>query len=197
MSSNKSVCALSPEQRKLLLDLARDSIRHGLKNRKPMPVELDRLPPELTAQRATFVTLEKKGELRGCIGSLEAVRPLAVDIAANAYAAAFRDPRFPPVAEPEVDELEIHLSLLTPAEPIAFSSEADLIAQLQPGLDGLILEEGGMRGTFLPSVWEGLPEPREFLQHLKLKAGLPAHYWSTTLKIYRYRTETIGKLHRF
>jgi AmmeMemoRadiSam system protein A len=193
MSLDKTGCTVSAEHQAFLLALAKGSIRHGLNKGKPIPIEMDELPLELTVKRATFVTLEKKGALRGCIGCLEAVRPLAADIAANAYAAAFRDPRFPPVAEPEIDELEIHLSLLTPAEPIAFSSEADLISQLVPEIDGLILEEGPMRGTFLPSVWETLPEPEAFIRHLKRKAGLPAQYWSTTLKIYRYRSETIGK----
>jgi len=186
---------LSPEYQRHLLDLARESIRHGAAYGKPIPVELDNLPAELTVKRATFVTLHKQGALRGCIGCLEALRSLAADIAANAYAAAFRDFRFAPVAANEIDELEIHLSLLTPPEPIAFSSEADLIAQLIPGVDGLILEERLMRGTFLPSVWDILADPRDFLQQLKLKAGLPARYWSETLKIYRYRTEIIGKRH--
>lgn len=191
-SLTKTGCALNVDHQNFLLDLARQSIRHGLTHGKPVPVNMDQMPPELSVKRATFVTLEKKGELRGCIGCLEAIRPLAMDIAVNAYAAAVHDSRFPPVTADEIDELEIHLSLLTPAEPIAFSSETDLISQLRPGLDGLILEEGVLRGTFLPVVWETLPEPKAFLRHLKLKAGLPALYWSSTLRIYRYRTETIG-----
>jgi len=185
--------ALAQEHERLLLGLARASIRHGLSKGNPLPVDLTTLPTELTVKCATFVTLEKRGELRGCIGCLEALRPLAVDIATNAYAAAFRDSRFPPVSPNEIDELEIRISLLTPAEPIAFSSEADLLSQLVPGEDGLILEEGSQRGTFLPSVWESLPEPGEFLRHLKRKAGLPADYWSNSLKVYRYRSHTIGK----
>jgi AmmeMemoRadiSam system protein A len=189
LSDNAS--SLNPEQRRFLLDLARDSIRFGVRNGKPIPVELSGLPAELTVQRATFVTLESNGVLRGCIGCLVAIRPLAADIAENAYAAAFRDPRFPPVTAAEVEELDIHLSLLTPAQPMTFLSEADLIGQLQPDVDGLILEDGPRRGTFLPSVWESLPDPSDFLRHLKRKAGLPADYWSDTLKISRYRTETV------
>lgn len=192
MPLNRGDSTLSLENQKFLLELARQSIRHGLANGRPVPVELDTLPAELTVKRATFVTLEKKGELRGCIGCLEPVRPLALDIAVNACAAALRDSRFPPVTPDEVDELDIHLSLLTPAEAITFSSETDLIPQLRPGIDGLILEEGMLRGTFLPAVWDSLPDPKAFFQHLKIKAGLPATYWSNTLKIYRYRTETIG-----
>lgn len=187
---------LSAEHQQHLLDLARDSIRHGLAYGKPVPVELGNLPVELAVKRATFVTLERVGALRGCIGCLEALRSLAADIAANAYAAAFRDPRFAPVTANEIDELEIHISLLTRAEPIAFSSEADVIAQLIPGVDGLILEERLKRGTFLPSVWDTLADPKDFLRQLKLKAGLPARYWSETLKIYRYRTEIIGEPNR-
>ncbi|MDD5035989.1 MAG: AmmeMemoRadiSam system protein A [Methylococcaceae bacterium] len=182
---------MSQEHRRYLLQLARDSIRHGLSHGEPLPVDASKLPSELAQRQASFVTLQKQGELRGCIGMLEAVRPLAEDIAHNAYAAAFHDPRFPPVEEEELDQLEIHLSLLTPSEPLRFSSEQDLLAQLQPGVDGLILEEDTRRGTFLPSVWEQLAEPRDFLRHLKCKAGLPPGYWSSTVKVYRYRTETV------
>lgn len=185
MSLNKAL-----QQR--LLELAKSSIQHGLQTGSPLKIDLTEYPEELTEQRATFVTLQIQHQLRGCIGTLEAYRPLAEDIAENAFSAAFKDPRFPPLQADEFDELEIHLSLLTPAEPISFSSEQDLLAQLQPGIDGLILEEGFHRGTFLPSVWEQLPEPEQFLQHLKQKAGLPADYWSKNIRIYRYRAEMIG-----
>lgn len=174
-----------------MLNLARESIRYGLEHGRPIHFDLSDLAPALTAERATFVTLLLDGHLRGCIGTLEAHRPLAEDIAANAYAAAFRDPRFPPVTRAEADRLEIHLSLLTPSEPLSFSSEQQLLDQLQPGTDGLILEEGAHRGTFLPSVWESLPEPRQFLRHLKLKAGLPEDYWSDTLTVSRYHCEVV------
>ena len=184
-------CSLSPANQKILLEIARASIRHGLARGKPVPVDLGTLPPELAVERATFVTLERQGELRGCIGCLEAFRPLAVDIAANAFAAAFRDSRFPPVSAEEFDGLEIHLSLLTPPEPLPFSSEADLLSQLVPGVDGLILEEGPLRGTFLPAVWEHLPEPEAFLWHLKVKAGLSGNHWSPAMRVHRYRTELI------
>lgn len=176
----------------MLLDLAKNSIRHGLKTGRPLKINLDDYPSELAEPRATFVTLQINHQLRGCIGMLEAVRPLAEDIAENAFSAAFRDPRFPPLDAPELDELEIHLSILTPAEPVSFSSEQDLISQLQPDIDGLILEEGRRRGTFLPSVWESLPDPGQFLRHLKQKAGLPPDYWSEHIKIYRYQAEIIG-----
>ena len=183
--------SLNKEQQLRLLDLAKSSIQHGLQTGRPLKINLTDFPAELTERRATFVTLHKHHQLRGCIGMLEAVRPLAEDIAENAFLAAFRDPRFPPLAADEFGELDIHLSILTPAEPVSFTSEQDLINQLQPGIDGLILEEGRRRGTFLPSVWEQLPEPQQFLRHLKQKAGLSPDYWSENIRISRYRTEMI------
>ena len=183
--------SLNKEQQQCLLALAKSSIQHGLATGKPLAVNLADFPAELTEHRATFVTLQKHQQLRGCIGMLAAVRPLVEDIAENAFSAAFQDHRFPPLAANELDELDIHLSILTPSEPILFSSEQDLLSQIQPNIDGLILQEGNLRGTFLPSVWEQLPEPKQFLRHLKQKAGLPPDYWSETIKVYRYHTEII------
>lgn len=142
-------------------------------------------------KRATFVTLEIGGQLRGCIGMLEAHRPLANDVAENAFSAAFRDPRFPPLSDVEFDDLEISISVLSPPEEMSFSSEKDLLDQIRPGIDGLILEEGFRKGTFLPSVWEQLSEKEAFLEHLKQKAGLPPGYWSDTLRVFRYTAEYI------
>lgn len=184
--------SLNKDHQQRLLALAKTAIQHGLQTGRPLPVNLAGFPAELMECRATFVTLNKHQQLRGCIGVLEAFRPLAEDIAENAFRAAFKDPRFPPLTADEFDELEIHLSILTPAEPILFTSEQDLITQLQPGIDGLILEENHLRGTFLPSVWEQLPEPAQFLRHLKQKAGLPPDYWSENIRVYRYRTEMIS-----
>ncbi len=185
--------SLNKANQQRLLALAKNSIQHGLQTGRPLTINLADYPEELTEQRATFVTLQINQQLRGCIGMLEAVRTLAEDIAENAFSAAFKDPRFPPLQVYEFDELEIHLSLLTPAESISFSSQQDLIAQLQPGIDGLILEEGNRRGTFLPSVWESLPEPEQFLRHLKQKAGLPSDYWSERIRAYRYQVEIIDQ----
>jgi len=179
------------EERKVLLGWAKASIQHGLKTGWPISPNLSGLPTKLTEQRATFVTLEKIQRLRGCIGMLQATRPLVEDIANNAFAAAFKDPRFPALKKQELKHLEIHISILSLSEPLNFSSQQDLLAQLRPGIDGLILEEGSKRGTFLPTVWESLSEPKEFLTHLKQKAGLPKNYWSDTLKIQRYTTELI------
>jgi uncharacterized protein len=187
-----ALMSLNEECQQRLLELAKSSIQHGLQNGKPLKINLADYPPELIEQRATFVTLHSRHQLRGCIGVLKAVRPLAEDVVENAFSAAFKDSRFPSLSINEFKDLEIHLSILTSAEPISFVTEQDLITQLQPGVDGLILEEGYRRGTFLPSVWETLPKPEQFLWHLKQKAGLPAEYWSDTLQIYRYRTEMIG-----
>lgn len=184
--------SLTKQQQQQLLALAKSSIEHGFENAQPLPVNLADFPPELKEKRATFVTLEKHHQLRGCIGMLEAVRPLAEDIAENAFAAAFNDTRFPPLDVHELSELEIHLSILSTSEAMSFNSEQDLLAQLQPGIDGLILQEGYRRGTFLPSVWEQLPEPKQFLRHLKQKAGFSTDYWSDSIQVFRYRVEAIG-----
>jgi uncharacterized protein len=135
---------------------------------------------------ATFVTLKRSGELRGCIGSLRPVRPLGMDVRANAIAAAFGDPRFPPLAVVEFEEVVVEVSLLTADEPIAVVDEDDLVARLRPGLDGLILGFGQRRATFLPQVWDTLPDPRDFLAALKRKAGLPENFWSPHLNVSRY-----------
>ena len=186
----------SAPERKILTDLAFASIRHGLEHGCALPFEADESTPQaLLEAGASFVTLEKNGRLRGCIGSLEAYRPLAEDVCSNAYAAAFRDPRFEPLGEEELENLQISISVLTPAQPIEFESEQDLIDQLQPGVDGLILTDGGRRGTFLPSVWEQCPKATDFLRHLKLKAGLPADYWSDSVRIDRYKTVSWSSLH--
>lgn len=189
-SVDQANARLGESERKLLLELAEASIRYGLRERRPVPVTPADYPPPLQQQRASFVTLLKQGQLRGCIGHLEATQPVVADVSANAYAAAFEDPRFPAVTLAELPVLEIHISLLTPAQPLSFNSEAELIDMLQPGIDGLILEQGRHRGTFLPSVWEQLPEPKTFLGQLKIKAGLPLNYWSEDIRVLRYTTES-------
>ena len=142
--------------------------------------------PDLSRPGATFVTLTRNGQLRGCIGSLEAYRQLAVDVAENAVAAAFRDPRFPPLARNEWPQTRVEVSLLAAAEPLDFVDEEDAIARLRPGIDGLILTHGHRRATFLPQVWESLPDPRRFLEQLKLKAGLPIDLWDDKMTLARY-----------
>ena len=142
--------------------------------------------PELLKNAATFVTLTQNGQLRGCIGSLQAYRPLLDDIRENACNAAFRDPRFKPLSTEELPATRVEVSLLTPAVAMQFSSEADALAQLRPNIDGIIFSAGSRRSTFLPQVWEQLPKPADFMAHLKQKAGLPANYWGRDVKLERY-----------
>ena len=135
---------------------------------------------------AAFVTLTQHGALRGCIGSLTAYRPLREDVAANAVNAALRDPRFPPLTAQELPETHIEVSVLSDPEPYPFTDRADALSRLRPGVDGLTLEYGSHRGTFLPQVWESLPEPDDFLNHLVRKAGLPAGWWDDDARLSRY-----------
>ena len=142
--------------------------------------------PFLHAQGACFVTLTRAGRLRGCIGTLQAHRTLLQDVIANAKAAAFLDPRFEPLTATEFKTTRVEISLLTPPEPLAFADQDDALAQLRPGIDGIILAHGNKRGTFLPQVWEQLPDPQSFFAHLKQKAGLPADFWAEDLRLLRY-----------
>jgi hypothetical protein len=190
MSSAESALYTAHEQH-LLLHVARDSIAHGLEHRCPLPVNAREYPTPLQEPRATFVTLHADNNLRGCIGTLEARQPLVQDVAHNAYAAAFSDPRFPSLRAHELATLTIHISVLTPPEDMDVRSEADLLRQLRPGIDGLILRDGARRGTFLPAVWESLPDAREFVRHLKRKAGMSENDWPPTVSVQRYRAVVI------
>jgi AmmeMemoRadiSam system protein A len=142
--------------------------------------------PELQNPGASFVTLTQDGHLRGCIGSLEASRALADDVAANAVAAAFRDTRFAPLSRHDWTSTRIEVSLLEPSVTMACADEDEAIAQLRPGVDGVILTLGKRRATFLPQVWESLPDPRQFMARLKLKAGLPVDFWDDEITLSRY-----------
>lgn len=183
---------LSNEHRHILLEIAQQSIAYGLENHQSLPVEPNEYTETLQQKRATFVTLHIADQLRGCIGTLTAQQSLVEDISHNAYAAAFRDPRFSPLEHSEYPDLHYHISVLSDSSKIQFSSEAELLEQLRPGIDGLVLEDNGHRGTFLPSVWEQLPEPTDFLDHLKQKAGLSTAYWSNTIRISRYTVESFS-----
>src|SRR5690606_26807423 len=145
--------------------------------------------PALARPGATFVTVTQHGNLRGCIGSPEAWRPLDEDVRANAQAAAFRDPRFMPLALDELERTRVEVSLLTPAQAMRFTDEEDAIRQMRPGIDGMIFDCHGRRGTFLPQVWESLPAPRQFLEHLKQKAGFLPDFWSPDLRLHRYEVQ--------
>lgn len=168
---------------KTLLSIARESIENSLFTR----AGIRREDAWLQQAGATFVTLSHNGALRGCIGSLHAARPLAADVAENAVAAAFRDPRFPAVTREEWPLCRVEVSLLSPPRPVQFADEADLLERVRAGEDGLILEHGGHRATFLPQVWESIPDKKEFLRQLLRKAGLPADTRLARCKIQRYR----------
>ncbi len=145
--------------------------------------------PWLREPGASFVTLRQRGDLRGCIGTIEAHRPLGADVAHNAYAAAYRDPRFPPLDASERAEVDIEVSVLSARTPIPAASEAQAIAQLRPHVDGVVFQYGFNQATFLPQVWESLPDPLEFLMELRLKARLPARFWHPDVKLSRYGVE--------
>jgi hypothetical protein len=166
-----------------LLSLARGAIEQNLAGRAAAQPALG----WLDQAGATFVTLTKSGALRGCIGSLQPARALREDVAHNALGAAFRDPRFPAMSAAEWPQCRVEVSLLSTPKPMRFADEADLLAQIQAGEDGLILEADGRRGTFLPQVWEDLPDKRLFLAHLLKKAGLPADTRLTRCRVSRYR----------
>lgn len=175
----------SRSQKQQMLRLARDAIAEAL------GVAEHRVPTQhaqwLQLPAATFVTLTLNGELRGCIGTLEAHRPLVDDIAHNAVSAALHDPRFPPLTAAQLAEIEIHISILSRPQPLPVTDKQDLLRRLRPGTDGLVLQDGLYRATFLPQVWAQLPEPEAFLRHLNLKAGLAADHWSDTLGFQVYQ----------
>lgn len=180
------------EEEDRLLAVARQSIVHGLEHGAPPVIDTGALSGSLERLGACFVTLRSpEGTLRGCIGSLEPRRSLAEDVAQNAFAAAFRDPRMPPVSWSELEALRIELSLLGPLEPIPAGSLADVVRALRPGRDGLLLEDGAQTGTLLPQVWSEVPEPREFAGIVWRKAGLPADHWSPGARAFRYRVRKI------
>lgn len=176
-----------------MLALARKSIQHGLDHGKALIVDSHSFEPSLIASGAAFVTLEMRGSLRGCIGSVEAYRPLVEDVTENAWNAAFRDPRFNPLTSAELPHIEIEISVLTKPEQLSFDSEADLKQQVVPGRDGLIISDGYHRGLFLPAVWEKLPDIDTFLSHLKQKAGLPQQYWSDSISCQKFYSFEFGE----
>ncbi len=182
-----------------LLHTAAAAILAHLTSTGPMRLNFKEFAKPLQDHGACFVTLYEKENLRGCIGSIQAWRPLLTDVAENACKAAFQDSRFQKLtlAEIESGDITMSISVLSPQTKMSFSSEEDFISQLQPGIDGIVLQEGDgkniqNRGVFLPVVWEQLPEPKTFLNHLKRKAHLPEDYWSNTILAWRYVTEGVS-----
>ena len=174
---------LDPAQGRVLTAIARASIADALGCASaPAPDAA-----WLHESGACFVTLTQAGELRGCIGTIDPHRPLGEDVRANARAAALRDPRFAPLTAQELDQTRIEVSVLTPREELAFTSQADALRQLRPGTDGIVLEFGAHRGTFLPQVWDQLPTPDQFMAALLRKAGLPQGFWAPGVRLFRYQ----------
>ncbi|MCX8154837.1 MAG: AmmeMemoRadiSam system protein A [Verrucomicrobiae bacterium] len=183
---------LTPAEQRLLLTVAKASIESGLRHGRPLAVEPRAYPPPLREPWAVFVTLHHENHLRGCIGTLEPSHPLVAATARFAWHAAFHDTRFAPLEEKELPGLHLHLSILSPPVPLPCQAEAELLAQLEPGVDGLLIEDGFAHATFLPSVWETLPDKHDFLRQLKRKAGLSPDHWSNTFRASRYRALSFG-----
>ncbi len=171
---------------KILLSIARAAIAETLALPHESIDDLAQGKPWLQEKAACFVTLTQNGQLRGCIGTLEAHQSLLEDVVHNANAAAFRDTRFSPLSSDEFDITEIEISLLSAIQPLNFASEQDALAQLRPGIDGVLFESGQHRSTFLPQVWQQLPDSKTFMAHLKNKAGLAPDFWSDNIKLYHY-----------
>jgi len=176
-----------------LTRLAAAGVEHGVHHSQPPRVDLASVPEPLRAWGAAFVTLTRAADdaLRGCIGSVEARRPLVQDVADHGFNAGFRDSRFPPVRASELPGLRVSVSVLTPPVPLPFTDRDDLLGQMRPGIDGLILEDAGRRGLFLPQVWTQVPAPEAFLSHLLRKAGLPETHWSDSVRIWRFETRGV------
>ena len=173
---------MQAERGKVLLPIARAEISRAL----GVPRAADESAPWLAEHGACFITLTQHGELRGCIGTLQAHRPLLADVKSNAVSAALRDPRFTPLSATELDITTVEISLLSPTCSMEVRGEADALAQLRPGVDGIVFEYRHYRSTFLPQVWEQLQQPHQFMAHLKRKAGLPDNFWAEEVKLLRY-----------
>jgi hypothetical protein len=187
-SPSAELAALSAEDAACLLAVARLAVERSARSGVPLRVDPQQHAPRLRAPGASFVTLRRAGALRGCTGRLEAVAPLVADVARSAHRAACEDPRFDPVEAHELEGLELKISVLSALLPLPVGSRDELLARLVPGVDGLVLREGAAGATFLPAVWQSLPEPAQFLRELLAKAGLPPDHWSASLRFERYTT---------
>ncbi len=186
LSQNPS---LNDEDKAQLLQLAHEVVAHGALTGCKLQVEPGRFPDHLWKEAAAFITIRKQGSLRGCIGSIAAHQPLVLEVADKAYAAAFGDPRFLPVSMSETKDLSMQVSILSPLQELLCNSEDEALLKIRAGVDGLVLDLDGRRGTFLPSMWEQLPNKADFWGHLKIKAGLPMDFWVPEMRVYRFETE--------
>ncbi len=181
---------LTPDEKKTLLGLAREALERGVRGEKLPRLDLSTLTARLREKGASFVTMTERGDLRGCIGTLEAYQPLAEDVRQHAVEAALNDYRFQPLTPAELNGISLEVSRLTAPHPLEYASPADLPAKLRPRVDGVILRAGSRRATFLPQVWEKIPEPAEFLDHLCLKMGAEAGLWrKKRLNVQIYQVE--------
>ncbi len=186
--------SFSPHEQAQLLALARHTLKLITAHRPALVPDLATLPPALADERACFVTLRRRadGSLRGCTGTLVARRPLAEEVVYMTEQTALHDPRFPPVTASEIDDLTIDISVLTPPQRLEHASPDDLLAKLRPGVDGVTLQHGMRRATFLPQVWESYPDPQLFLSLLSQKMGLPPDTWrDPETNVYTYQAIVI------
>ncbi len=191
--TNVQTQTIPTAQRQQLLHLARTVILHELEGGGEYNIALKNYHPSLHEERGCFVTINRNGRLRGCIGSLTASRALVVDVAHNANAAAFKDSRFQPLQMQEYPEIELHISVLSPSSVLAVASREELLEKLRPGIDGLILQQGEHRSTYLPSVWAQIAEPENFVSELRKKTGLSAAGWSNDMQVWTYTTEAFSQ----
>lgn len=181
---------LSEDEKRILLRLAREALEEGVRGKDIPPLNLTLLTPLLRAEGASFVTLSINGQLRGCIGSLQPYQSLVDDVREHAVAAALQDYRFPPVRPSELSKIHLEISRLTLPQPLNYTDAADLLSKLRPGIDGVILRDGSRRATFLPQVWEQIPDKAEFLNHLCAKMGAAPNRWrQKNLDVQIYQVE--------
>ena len=177
------------EDRRTLLGVARTALAHGVDTGAMLSVDVARYPARLQRERGCFVTLRGGDDaLRGCVGSLRPRRPLVAEVARSAFMAGFRDPPLGPLTAEELPSHHVYITVVSTPEPLVVGSEAELLRRLRPHIDGVILREGAQLSTFLPDVWATLPEPEDFVRHLKVKGGWDAEYWSDTMCVELYQT---------
>ncbi len=182
----------TPQQRKKLLSLARESLHTYITTHAPLPVNPSTIPTELKQKKGTFVTLTKDGNLRGCIGHIEPVQEIYRDVIDNAINAGFFDPRFPALTEEEVASVSIEVSILSLPTQISAQNPDTILQNIRPHVDGVILERDGQRATFLPQVWEELSDAETFMKHLSLKAGLSQDSWREGATVSVYQVESFS-----
>lgn len=184
---------LNEQDEQQLINIAQTSIKYGLEFGEQLVIKNEEYSKELQKLRAVFITLKCDGNLRGCTGTLEPIMPLANAVAHSAYNSAFHDHRFPPVENEEFNDLNISISILSPKEEMRFVNQEDLLSQIRPRTDGLVVEYNGQRGTLLPSVWDDITNKQDFLNTVKQKAGFERDFWSDNMRVMRYTTHTINQ----